>query len=134
MATFGQRLRELRRENQLTTKELSSDLDVAQSTISRYENDLREPRRDFLEKVSSYFNVSVDYILGNTDNKSDDLITPNLSTKFNSVEDAISFLLNQPTLIDFVGYDLSKLSEKEVIDFANDILKQIEVVSYKYKK
>ena len=48
MATFGERLRELRREHQLTTVELGKALDIANSSISRYENDLREPRRDFL--------------------------------------------------------------------------------------
>lgn len=139
MATFGQRLRELRRENRISAKELSVALDIAQSSISRYENDLREPRRDFLEKVSAYFNVSIDYLLGKTDEQVN--IVPVNSFKcsafpdsFENAEDAIAFLLKQPTLVAFGGYDLSKLSSDELIDFANDILKQIEVVSYKYRK
>lgn len=138
MATFGQRLRELRKENQMTTKDLSKALDVAQSSISRYENDLREPRRDFLENVSSYFGVTVDYILGNSDDKNGEPVTNKenieLPARFKTAEDAISFLLQQPTLVAFGGYDLSKLSNNELIDFANDILQQIKIVSYKYTK
>lgn len=136
MATFGQRLRELRRENRMSAKELAIALDIAQSSISRYENDLREPRRDFLEKVSAYFNVSIDYLLGKTDEQvnRDGHESNALPNYFENVEDAIAFLLKQPTLVAFGGYDLSKLSSDELIDFANDILRQIEVVSYKYRK
>ena len=32
------------------------------------------------------------------------------------------------------GYDATKLSDEEIIDFANDLLQQIELISYKYKK
>lgn len=136
MATFGQRLRELRRENRISAKELAIALDIAQSSISRYENDLREPRRDFLEKVSAYFNVSIDYLLGKTDEQvnRDSLEYNTLPNHFKNAEDAIAFLIKQPTLVAFGGYDLSKLSSDELIDFANDILRQIEVVSYKYRK
>lgn len=136
MATFGQRLRELRRENRISAKELAIALDIAQSSISRYENDLREPRRDFLEKVSAYFNVSIDYLLGKTDEQvnRDSLEYNKLPNHFENAEDAIAFLIKQPTLVAFGGYDLSKLSSDELIDFANDILRQIEVVSYKYRK
>lgn len=133
MATnFGERLRELRREHQLTTVELGKALDIANSSISRYENNLREPRRDFLEKVSKYFNVSIDYLLCISDEKN--LSNNILPDEFNNAEDAIAFILKQPTLIAFGGYDLKKLSNEELIDFANDILQQIKLVSLKYTK
>lgn len=131
MATFGERLRELRREHQLTTVELGKALDIANSSISRYENGLREPRRDFLEKVSKYFDVSIDYLLGVSDERNPLDILPN---EFKNAEDAISFLLKQPTLIAFGGYDLNKLSNEELLDFANDLLQQFKMVSYKYRK
>lgn len=130
MATFGERLRELRRENQMTTVDLGKALDCANSSISRYENDLREPRRDFLEKVSDYFDVSIDYLLGVSNERK----VPELPNDFKTAEDAISFLLKQPTLVAFGGYDLKKLSNEELINFANDILHQIQLVSLKYTK
>lgn len=69
MATFAERLKELRKERQLTIEQLAKDLGSAKSTISRYENDKREPKKDFLEMLSSYFDVSIDYLLGKADIK-----------------------------------------------------------------
>lgn len=69
MATFNERLRNLRKEKQITIEQLANDLGSAKSTISRYENGLREPKKDFLELLSKYFNVSVDYLLGNTNER-----------------------------------------------------------------
>ena len=69
MATFGERLKYLRKEKQLTVEELASKLGSAKSTISRYENNLRDPKRDFLEILSNFFDVSVDYLLGKSDIK-----------------------------------------------------------------
>ena len=77
-----------------------------------------------------YFDVSIDYLLG-VSNERKVIELPN---EFKTAEDAISFLLKQPTLVAFGGYDLSKLSNNELIDFANDILQQIKIVSYKYTK
>lgn len=131
MAIFGERLRELRREKQLTTVQLGEIFNTTNSTISRYENGLREPRKEFLERCSEYFDVSIDYLLGVSDERNQLDIFP---SGFENAEDAISFLLKQPTLVAFGGYDLNKLSNEELLDFANDILQQFKIVSYKYKK
>ncbi|WP_195251819.1 helix-turn-helix domain-containing protein [Romboutsia sp. 1001713B170207_170306_H8] len=131
MATFGDRLRTLRKEKQLTTVQLGEIFNTTNSTISRYENGLREPRRDFLERCSEYFNVSIDYLLGASDERSP---VDSLPNEFTSAEDAIAFLLKQPTLVAFGGYDLNKLSNEELLDFANDLLQQFKMVSYKYRK
>lgn len=129
--TFGQRLRQLRKENQLTTVQLGKILESDNSSISRYENDLRDPKPHFIEKACKYFGVTSDYLLGVSDER---IPTEKLPARFDTAEDAIAFLIKQPTLVAFGGYDLSKLSSDELIDFANDILRQIEVVSYKYRK
>ena len=64
MATFGERLRELRKVSKLTQKELAHAAGVAESTISMYEMERREPDFETLEILSDYFNVDVGYILG----------------------------------------------------------------------
>ena len=46
----------------------------------------------------------------------------------------MEFILKLPTVMAYGGYDATKLSEEEIIDFANDLLQQIELISYKYKK
>jgi len=44
------------------------DLNMAQNTISRYETGEREPGINELIQLADYFNISVDYLIGRTDN------------------------------------------------------------------
>lgn len=60
-------LRLLRREKDITMKKLGKNLGLAESTISLYETGKRQPDFETLSKIAEYFNVSVDYLLGNSD-------------------------------------------------------------------
>ena len=52
----------------MTQLKLAMELNTNQNTISRYENGEREPSIRDLIKIADYFNVSVDYLIGRTDN------------------------------------------------------------------
>ena len=62
------RLKELRKKRNLSQVKLSMDLNMNQNTISRYENGVREADYKTLILFADYFNVSIDYLLGRTDN------------------------------------------------------------------
>ncbi len=62
------RLKELRKSKKISQLKLAMDLNMNQNTISRYETSEREPGINELIKIAEYFNVSVDYLLGRTDN------------------------------------------------------------------
>ena len=62
------RLKELRRAKRITQLKLAMDLNMAQNTISRYESGEREPGISELILIADYFNISIDYLLGRTDN------------------------------------------------------------------
>ena len=62
------RLKELRKKKGISQLRLATDLNTTQNTISRYETGEREPGIDELIKIADYFNVSVDYLIGRTDN------------------------------------------------------------------
>ena len=64
---FGDRLKALRIDNDLTQEELAEKLHINRSTLSNYENLGREPSYILLIEISNYFNVSIDYLLGKTD-------------------------------------------------------------------
>ncbi|MCG5251590.1 helix-turn-helix domain-containing protein [Brevibacillus agri] len=65
---FKDRLKELRSKKRLTQEALAAALEIPESTIRRYESsDDNIPRRERLEKIADYFGVSVDYLLGRTD-------------------------------------------------------------------
>ncbi len=62
------RLKELRRARNMTQLRLAMELNTNQNTISRYESGEREPGIAELIRIADYFNVSVDYLIGRTDN------------------------------------------------------------------
>lgn len=62
------RIRDLREDSDKTQKELSKILNCSQQVYSNYELGQRDIPTDILIKLSKYYNVSVDYILGLTEN------------------------------------------------------------------
>ncbi len=63
------RLKELRKERNISQLKLSLDLNMNQNSISRYENMEREADYETLIKFADYFDISLDYLLGRTDKK-----------------------------------------------------------------
>ena len=63
------RLKQLRKEKNISQLKLAFDLNMSQNTISRYENCEREADYACLIKIADYFNVSIDYLLGRTNKK-----------------------------------------------------------------
>ena len=63
------RLKKLRKERNISQLKLALDLNTNQYTISRYENMEREADYETLIKFADYFGVSLDYLLGRTENK-----------------------------------------------------------------
>ena len=62
------RLKELRKQRHLTQVRLSIELNMSQNTISRYESEQREADYKTLIMFADFFNVSLDYLLGRTNN------------------------------------------------------------------
>jgi len=63
LSDFGQRLKTIRIKQKMTQKELATALNLAQSTIANYENNIRFPGELQLRQLSDILNVSVDYLL-----------------------------------------------------------------------
>ena len=63
------RLRELREENKLLQKNLAEYLHCSQVAYSRYELGARYIPTEVLIKLAGFYNISVDYLLGLSDNR-----------------------------------------------------------------
>lgn len=61
------RLKELRKKKKISQLKLALDLNINQNSISRYENMEREADYATLIKFADYFDVSLDYLLGRSD-------------------------------------------------------------------
>ena len=67
MRTFGERLRELRRENHMTGDELGKKFNVTKTAISYWENGKSFPGEEMVSKIADFFDVTTDYLLGKSD-------------------------------------------------------------------
>ena len=58
------KLKELREENNFTQNQIAEYLNIKQNTYSQYENEKRQLPIDVLIKLSKFYKVTTDYILG----------------------------------------------------------------------
>ncbi|WIV20100.1 MULTISPECIES: helix-turn-helix domain-containing protein [Paenibacillus] len=65
---YGHRIAELREKRGLTQEELSNMLDITRASLSHYEKNRRKPDFETLTRFADTFHVSVDYLLGRTNN------------------------------------------------------------------
>lgn len=72
---FGKRLRDLREDHDLKQKDLAKILGVSDRTIGMYEQERREPSLELLVKIADYFDVSLDYLLGRTNDPDTVILT-----------------------------------------------------------
>lgn len=63
---FYQNLRNLRESDSLSQNQFAQKIGFSQSAVSAWENNTREPGIGALIKISQFFNVSVDYLIGNS--------------------------------------------------------------------
>lgn len=99
-------LRELRKRKGITQTELGHVLHVQKSAISKYELGRATPSSDILKKLSDYFGVSINYILG---------------AKFHKAEeqqpstDLVNFLNQSEVIFNGVTYKLNDENRQKAI-------------------
>jgi transcriptional regulator with XRE-family HTH domain len=105
---FGERLKKLREQHNLTQEDLGKALNLSGATINRYEKGLRSPDPETLILLADRFDTSVDYLLGRTE-----VIKP-----YQPKEGSFSYIAVS---------DLPEESRREVEDF-------VEFVRRKYRQ
>jgi len=68
MASFPDRLRELRNRKAVTQKAVAEYLMIRETSYQQYEYGRRVPNQETTIKLADYFDVSLDYIVGRSDN------------------------------------------------------------------
>ena len=144
---FGKNIKRIRELKGLGVNELSRLSGVNASYISALErDDKKNPSVTILEKLANALEVTVDEFMksdityddiDNWDKNSSQLKEETSlyeTGEFESAEAAMQFILKQPAVMGFGGFDTSKMSNEEIIEFANELLNQMKLISYKYKK
>lgn len=106
---FSERLRTLRKCQNLTQQELADRLGISASTIGMYEQGRREPDADTLKDISQFFNVSIDYLLGSADDSEGNKELTVMLEEFANELSRYDGLM-------FDGKDVSKYDREKLID------------------
>ena len=69
---FGERIRTLRREKDMTLRDLADKLNIPFTTLGNYEREDREPNVSTFLALADFFDVSVDYLTGKQDIRTSD--------------------------------------------------------------
>lgn len=129
--TIGERIKKIRKEKQISVDYLAKELGVSKTTVYRYEDSTIEkiPVKIF-DQMCVLLNVTPAELMGNSTVTTDETELP---AEFRNAQDAMEFILKTPTLAAYGGYDPDQMSDETIVDFANEILQQLKLVSYKYK-
>ena len=65
--SFSERLVLLRKSNGLTQKKLATEMNLSELAIQNYESQRRKPAFDVLIALADFFDVSLDYLVGRSD-------------------------------------------------------------------
>lgn len=65
---YGNRIAELREQRKLTQEDLANHLGITRAALSHYETNRREPDYTTIDKIANLFSVTVDYLIGRTNN------------------------------------------------------------------
>jgi len=128
MVTFADRLKNLRNAKRLTQKQVSEDFSINVRTYRGYESGEVEPPVSGMSKLADYFGVSLDYLVGRSDNPGVSYLT---RTKFAEILEAlrISKAVTQRAMAEYLGiqehvyqlyeYDKREPSQEDLIKLAS---------------
>ena len=113
---FSARLKELRKKANVTQVEVAEKLGISQPAYASWERGIKKPTQENLVKIAQVLNASVDYLVGNSEEKSDEL---------DNIE--LLFRMNSKGLTD----EEKKVFKKELIEFMEERKKAFRVSDIK---
>lgn len=145
LVRFGKILKNKRIELDLSLRDAADLVGVSHTYLSILEkakdprnNSPNVPKLETLKMISKAYNLNLELLLklcgyeGISFTEKNE--TPTLPDSFATPEEAMQFILQQKVIMGFGGFDIDTLSDSEKVDFANELLQQLKLLSYKYKK
>jgi len=145
---LGDSIRQIRKKRKISINTLSKTSGVSLGYLSDLENSkVNNPTTETLQKIACALDVYISDFFIDTNEPSHEKMTEEdnkqerkkqLSSadeiEFNTPEAAMQFILKQPAIMGFGGFDANKMSDQEVMEFANELLNQLKLLGFKYKK
>lgn len=136
-------IKNYRKENKLSLRAFADKTDFSFQYISNIENgSVKNPSIPVVQSLARAMNMTFDELLRMTDDftissdiaeTNDDKTKESIPSTFSTAEEAIEFILRVPLVANFGGYDLDKMTDDEVIEFATDVAEMIKMLGKKHK-
>lgn len=81
---FAERIKTLRRQVKLTQAQIAEKLNISQQAYASWERGVKKPTQENLVKIAQVLDVTIDYLVGNSEEKSDELDNIELLFRMNS--------------------------------------------------
>lgn len=148
---LGEYLRKERKANNMSLREFSEYLGISHTYLSKLENGVDprtgkavSPTIETLKQISKAMNISLEKLLsisGYINTKYDDINQytekddekTDIPEYFETPQDAIKFILEQPMIANFGGYDLELMEDDEIMDMAEDVADMLRIMAKKHK-
>lgn len=75
------RIKDLREDKDLKQSELAEIINTSQQNLSNYEQEKSSPTKEIWIKLADYFNVTTDFLMGKTNNPSNENLTDGLTSE-----------------------------------------------------
>ena len=128
---IGEKIKILRKQKKISVDFLAKELGVSKTTIYRYEDaTIEKIPLHIIDKLCEIFGVSPAEFM---ETRVNDDKNAELPAEFHNVQEAMEFMLKMPMVAAYGGYEPQNMSDETIVEFANEILQQLKLVSYKYK-
>lgn len=136
---LGDKIKNLRREKQLTQVELSTKLGIAQSTLGMIESNKRPAGRKTLLKLADFFGVTIDYLLADDENsKNENVVVPKEYTDRYIVtkkdKEQYAKEMKKANEAFFLDDELSDEAKKEMLDLMSELFWKAKALNKKRNK
>lgn len=136
---IGNKIKVFRGLAKLTQKELAEKANISRSYLADVEKNRYNPSLDTLDRIISALGITKnDFFKDEMPNQLPEMVKnvpiSYVAGEFKTPEEAMKFILEQPAIMGYGGFDIHKMSNEEIIEFANELLRQLKLISYKYKK
>lgn len=123
---FADMVEKYMRKNNLTMKELGEKVGKTESAVSYWISGKSLPRMGTVQQLADLFSITTDEMVYG-DNSQD-------VKDFSTIEEAMQYILRMPVVSAYGGYDLEKMSDEEIIQFANKLTGVFKMLAEEYKK
>lgn len=131
MNSFSFRLKNLRKEKNISQEKLANDLGYSRSTIANYEQNTRLPSADVLTRIADYFEVSLDYLLGRSNIRLTlkDYLTHNTPSILLFIDfESGKIIDHSPSALSYYGYTHEQFLNKTIFDLHTHTEREIKIL------